>query len=289
MRLPFAAAVLLTGCAYVGDPLPPSLKIPEAVADLRAVQKGGRILVDFTAPAMTTDGVVLREPPETVIFLGEAGADPATEAAKVIDASPWVGKEVVIGARTRGPSGRWSAWSNFVTFRVREPLADPADLRADSVEQGILLTWRSAAPRHRIYRDGEFLAETAGPPYLDASAVLGREYKYAVEGFDGPAESEGRAEVAATRVDRFPPPTPGGLTAIAGIASVELAWDASPAEDLAFYRVYRDGELIAREVGAPAYSDADVRRGVAYRYAVSAVDRSGNESARSEEVEVTLP
>jgi hypothetical protein len=289
MRLPLAAAVMLAGCAYVGDPLPPSLKIPEAIGDLRAVQKGGRIVVDFTPPAVSTDGVVLKGALETAVLIGGAGADPSTEASRSIDVAPWVGKEVVIGARTRGPSGRWSAWSNFVTMRVREPLADAADLRADSAEQGIVLTWRSAAPRHRIYRDGELLAEVDGQAYADSTAELGKEYEYAVEPFDGAAESANRTTVKATRVDRFAPEAPGGLTAIAGIASVELAWDASAAEDLAFYRVYRNGELVAREVSAAAYSDQSAQRGVAYRYAVSAVDRSGNESARSAEVEVTLP
>jgi fibronectin type 3 domain-containing protein len=109
-----------------------------------------------------------------------------------------------------------------------------------------------------------------------------------VEAVDGTAESEGRTMVVATRVDRFPPDTPQGLTALAGIASVELAWDSSAAPDLALYRVYRNGER-AGEVATAAYSDKTVQRGVAYRYSVSAVDRAGNESARSAEVEVALP
>lgn len=289
MRLLLAAAILLAGCAYVGDPLPPSLKIPEAITDLRAAEKGDRIAVEFTPPVMTTDGVPLGDGGETTVLIGEAGADPTTEAAKVIDARPWVGKEVVIGARTRGPSGRWSAWSNFVTMRIREPLPNAADLRADSVENGIALTWRSEAPRHRIYRDGELLADTEAPPYIDETADLGKTYEYAVEPFDGLAQSDGRATATATRVDRFPPGAPSGVTALAGIASVELAWDAATAEDLAFYRVYRNGVLTAGDVATAAYSDKTAQRGVTYRYAVSAVDSSGNESARSGEVEVMLP
>lgn len=288
MRLPFAAALLFTGCAYLGDPLPPSLKIPEAVSDVRAIQKGGRILVEFKPPLITTDGLPLGDAAQSTVLIGEAGSDPTNEGSKSIDATPWIGKEAVVGVRTRGPSGRWSAWSNFVTLRIREPLADAADLRAESAPEGIALTWRSSASRHRIYRDGELLAHSGEPRYLDATAELGKKYEYGIEAVDGTAESAGRPTVSVTLEDRFPPDTPRGLTALAGIASVELAWDAIEAADLARYRVYRNGEP-SGDAAAAAYSDKAAERGVRYRYAVSAIDRTGNESARSAEVEVTLP
>ena len=35
-----AAAALLAGCGYIGDPLPPLLNIPARVTDLTAVQRG---------------------------------------------------------------------------------------------------------------------------------------------------------------------------------------------------------------------------------------------------------
>src|ERR1035437_7564782 len=58
--LPAAAAVLmaglLAGCGYVGDPLPPLANISPPVSDLAALQRGGRILVQFPVPAKTTEG-----------------------------------------------------------------------------------------------------------------------------------------------------------------------------------------------------------------------------------------
>jgi hypothetical protein len=290
MRFRLAAmSLLLGGCAYMGDPLPPSLRIPEPVADVRAMQKGSRLLIDFTPPVLTTDGVPLEPPLETAIRIGEAGSDPAEEAEKIIDASPWIGKEVVIGVRTRGPKGRWSGWSNFATLRVREPLNDVRELQADSAPEGISLSWQSGAPAHRVYRDGDLIAEVQSHTYLDATAEIGRKHEYAVEGVDGSAESENRVTIAAVREDRFPPETPSNLTAIAGVSSIELSWDGSPAPDLAFYRVYRNGEGISQKVTVAAFSDGGVQRGMRYRYAVAAVDRDGNESARSSEVEVILP
>src|SRR5262245_52516776 len=51
----------LTGCGYVGDPLPPALHIPEKVTDLRVVQRGDRVFIEFTLPQLTTEGLPIRK------------------------------------------------------------------------------------------------------------------------------------------------------------------------------------------------------------------------------------
>ena len=65
-------------------------------------------------------------------------------------------------------------------------------------------------------------------------------------------------------------------------------------EDLNGYRVYRaEGngamEKIADVAAVPSYSDRKVEHGKTYHYAVSALDKTGNESARAGPVEATLP
>jgi fibronectin type 3 domain-containing protein len=65
--------------------------------------------------------------------------------------------------------------------------------------------------------------------------------------------------------------------------------------DLAGYNVYRRaaGEepvrLSAESVKTPAFRDNGVVAGKKYLYSVSAVDERGNESARSEEAEESVP
>ena len=108
------------------------------------------------------------------------------------------------------------------------------------------------------------------------------------------AESEIRGPFSITPEDKFPPAAPVGLTALAGAASIELTWERNTEPDLAGYYLYRAGAdgAFARLGGlleAPASSDRDVKPGIRYRYAVSAVDRSGNESGRSGPVEAVLP
>jgi hypothetical protein len=53
------AAAALCGCGYIGDPLPPALNIPAPVTDLRAMQFGDDILIQFTPPQMTTENLPL--------------------------------------------------------------------------------------------------------------------------------------------------------------------------------------------------------------------------------------
>ena len=94
--------------------------------------------------------------------------------------------------------------------------------------------------------------------------------------------------------DIFPPAVPAGLTASAGVGSVELAWERNTEPDFKEYRVFRaegDGAFnqIAAGLDAPSYSDHAVESGKRYRYRISAVDQNGNVSEPSSPVEVTVP
>jgi hypothetical protein len=51
----FCAPLLLTACASMAPPKPPSLKLPKPPADLRAVRKGDRVILTWTVPSVTTD------------------------------------------------------------------------------------------------------------------------------------------------------------------------------------------------------------------------------------------
>ena len=49
--------------------MPPALNIPEKVTDLRAVQRGGKIVIDYTVPALTTERLPVKHlgPPDLQI------------------------------------------------------------------------------------------------------------------------------------------------------------------------------------------------------------------------------
>ena len=97
-----------------------------------------------------------------------------------------------------------------------------------------------------------------------------------------------------TPEDKFPPATPVGLSFILGGKTIELTWTRNTEPDLAGYRIYRafennSFERIKETQASTSYSDRNIEPGKHYRYAVTAVDRAGNESKMSEPVTVTAP
>lgn len=297
----------LAGCAQIGPPKPPALDIPTRITDLRAAEYGDQILVQFTIGALTTDGLALTslKTVEVQVTGGDsprmlhAQAKGPGPVAHEFPAKDWVGKQVTLMVRATGPKGKASDWSNPVTLAVGVPLATPADVKAMSDPKGVRLSWIGAeGGRYRVFRGAgdampQRLAESDKPEYLDTAVDFGSPYRYFVQELAGEQrQSEISAIVGVTPADTFPPAVPAGLTAVAGVNSIELAWQPNTEEDLGGYQVYRsiDGgaaERIAGPVDAPNFSDRTVEIGKKYSYAITSIDRTGNESARSAAVEVT--
>jgi fibronectin type 3 domain-containing protein len=95
---------------------------------------------------------------------------------------------------------------------------------------------------------------------------------------------------------------PTGLAAVANPAdnnapaSIDLNWQPVSDPTLSGYFVYRrEGDGVWRRISGdqaivpPAFHDAEVQPGHTYTYAVSAVNQTGHESARSTETEETVP
>jgi hypothetical protein len=140
---------------------------------------------------------------------------------------------------------------------------------------------------------------------LDSSVVFGRHYQYWVERVLLAKVDERSIELlsAASNTvelqtkDVFPPKPPQQLVAVATQGAVDLSWSANTEPDLAGYIVYRSDTAGAPvrvspadvPLIAPTFRDATTEPGHTYRYSVSAVDNSGNESPRSAEAEETVP
>ena len=316
-------ALVCCGCGYIGEPLPPALNIPAGIRDLSAIERGPEILVRFTLPTQTTDGLPIKAFGDIELRVGPAQPPPFSlanwiDSAKVIPGVPadqsgveyafpaaeWMGRDVVIGVRVAGSKGRASGWSNLVTLTIGPPLEQPAALAATAVPQGVRLTWSGSAPRYRVYRRGEGqdeanqIDESERPEYVDSKTEYGKTYRYSVQGIhiggDVRAESQRSIEIEITPKDTFPPAVPAGLTAVTSTGSIELVWDRNNETDLAGYRVYRaEGAGEFQHLGdtqeAPSYSDRKIEPGKKYRYAVAAFDKNQNESAKSAPVEAAAP
>src|SRR5262249_39833320 len=112
-------------------------------------------------------------------------------------------------------------------------------------------------------------------------------------------ESDDTPDIRIFAHDVFPPSIPTGLQAAfsgAGPTSfIDLIWTPDTEVDLAGYNVYRREEggaptrINPSLVQVPAFRDSGVTAGHTCFYSVSSVDRSGNESGRSEEASERVP
>jgi hypothetical protein len=212
--------------------------------------------------------------------------------------------------RTFGKNGDRSDLSNVAVVVPKTPPPAPGRVTVTARADGILVEWAGVegATGYNVYRrDAKERAHgkpvhTAGPQersWLDNTARFGQSYIYTVTALAQPepvVESAVTSEHEVIYQDRFPPPAPGELVALAEARRVRLVWRASEAEDVAGYLVYRRaGEsgaferVTAQPVVNAEFVDTAVRAGQTYTYRVTAVDQAGNESAPGGEVRATAP
>lgn len=98
--------------------------------------------------------------------------------------------------------------------------------------------------------------------------------------------------------DTTPPQAPADLSAASGTGASSLQWSAPEADDLEGYNVYRSEDApIDVETSEPlnagglvsetSFTDQGAENGTTYRYRVTAVDNSNNESVPSDSARVT--
>jgi fibronectin type 3 domain-containing protein len=201
----------------------------------------------------------------------------------------------------------------------------PSDLKAGAKAKGIELSWEKPSdakhdlPGYNVYRRGEKESEDALAAPINTSPVSTTTYTdtpaygtftyvvRAVASTGAPRiESEPSAPVTATFKDLTPPPAPATMNALIETHAVRLVWDPVTATDLAGYMLYREEgvghaeqaggiksvgviDLIHHLINTTTYVDPDALLGISYRYAVTAIDKNGNESERVWTPWVTVP
>lgn len=179
LLVPLCVPVLFTACATVGPPQPPSLELPKPPADLRAVRKGDKVILTWTAPILTTDRQAARSVGPTRICRGVAPSltqcgTPVGEAAPQAyaqKASRSYTDSLGVQVQSDDPSsfityavealnagGRSAGLSNQVRVSLARTLPPPRDFAARVTGQGVVLTWANDIPPvvpasvHYLYR-----------------------------------------------------------------------------------------------------------------------------------------
>jgi hypothetical protein len=217
---------------------------------------------------------------------------------------------------TEGGEAR-SQLSNMATIVPLPVATPPISLTAQARAEGVVISWATPTTSvagtdapivtgYNVYRLPAGQAEDIGSPintapvtattFTDTPPYGEHEYRITAVAAVGPPsiQSDPSAPVRVNFRDLVAPPAPATVDALVEPKMVRLIWEAVDAPDLAGYKVYRSegvghGNAI-RDVGtipvvaAPltttTFSDPSVDLGIAYRYAVTAIDKNGNESAR---------
>jgi hypothetical protein len=176
--------MMLTACATMAPPQPPSLDLPKPPADLRAARKGERVTLTWSIPSQTTDRQTIRSVGPTRICraLSEeltqcqtpvgVAAPPAnpggsnakqkatntytdTIAAQQESNSP--AAVITYAVEVLNHDGRSAGLSNQVHVPLILTLPPPRDFQAQLNSQGVVLRWTGeTAPAlsrvHFVYR-----------------------------------------------------------------------------------------------------------------------------------------
>ena len=341
--------------------MPPSLKLPDPVANLAATRAGNQVSLTWTMPKKNTDKLLLKgnvavrvcrkegagaacaaAGAELSLPPGAEGSFTETLPAALASGEP---RPLRYFVELRNRNGRSAGLSNAAQVLAGQAPAPVEGLTAEVRKSGVVLRWMAlggAAPESsqaiRLHR--KLLTPPAAKPQqgllapppepvertllveagsgagraLDQDIRFGQAYEYRAQRVaripvDGQAlelTGELSAPVCVEALDVFPPAVPAGLAAVATAESaggqgatqnaIDLSWQPGAEADPAGYAVYRrEGDSAwqrispARPLTPPAFHDDQVQPGHTYRYAVSAIDRGGHESARSAETEETVP
>jgi hypothetical protein len=201
--LTFWIALVSTSCGAPGIPQPPSLHLPQPATDLRAVRKGEKVQLAWTAPERTTDEQTLRQLGVTEICRGEMAAltrcgtavgevpAPAMTAAKAqqgrkitqgfVDTLPtaWMkndaAAQITYAVETLNASRRGAGLSNQVSVPSAPTLPPPGNLRVKTTAEGVEVSASSSAAPAAVPGIRYFYRFYRREKGSDTSAVAGEE------------------------------------------------------------------------------------------------------------------
>lgn len=178
------------------------------------------------------------------------------------------------------------------------PPSAPVGVRAlPSASNEIVVAWETggdnvAVVSFEVLRDGEVVAESPFPVYIDSPLQSGVDYEYTIVAIDA-AGNRSQASVAIesstlAAPDNTPPPSPTGVQLVSGTSSINISWTQSGISDVTSFALLRSeaGSMFDSlvRVTTTAFDDVGLNSGTEYCYQVIASDASENDSPPSDVV-----
>lgn len=197
----------------------------------------------------------------------------------------------ITGVTTYDQSGsKYVASYNTIIDTLSPPIAPKIDSAIPDVQK-VTLSWTGAgATSYKLYLDGVEVSSNAKSPYtFDLPEI--RKYNFAVVAVNQFGEStKATVTLAPLPVPKPPDKTPPAVPVLSGLSKLSaahLSWTASPDDDLYIYKLYMDD--IFQDSYPKSATNADIGSldvGKKYVFRISAVDLSGNESEKSNPIEI---
>ena len=220
-------------------------------------------------------------------------------------------------------SGQKASFSNFLLVEPASRIAgSPSSLSAALSQESIALTWSAPAANvdgttppnvlgYNIYRSASdketsrLLNKTpvGETRFADEFFEFDREQFYFVRavsvGTGGePVESGESNIVRLVPRDTFAPSPPSAITLAATLNTISIFFASNPERDIAGYKIYRSTDadldwtkwelLTAELLTTNTFQDTRVESGKTYFYYITASDKTGNVSDRSDVVSETV-
>jgi len=179
-----ALTAVLCGCGTPGAPQPPSLNLPDRVADLAAARTGNQVALTWTMPKRNTDKLLLKDDiavricrkDAAAIACSAAGADlvlaPAAKGAFTETLPPALAsgspRPLSYFVELRNHNGRSAGLSNAAGVVAGEAPAPVEGLSAEMRKEGAVLGWTPAAGEAApaaVRLERKLLTPPAGKPH----------------------------------------------------------------------------------------------------------------------------
>jgi len=290
------------------DNTPPVVDIltPEAASFIGAGSASADISIDVVEDNLETYTLRIGEgeSPDTWIELASGSELPPADPLLVLDASAYADGPHSLLLSASDAAGNQASIRRTVQIDNSPPLAEILSPLADGYVTGPvaisgnasdanLLSYRLDIAPGTLADASQWSPIGAGAAAVNNATLLDWQslpsdgaYVLRLEVLDR-AENLGSASVAFS-VDTTPPAAPAGLSGVIEAAIPSLDWQAGAEDDIAGYRVYRDGVQVSTGlVTSTSFRDESLADG-RYRYSVRAEDNAGWLSEASAEFELLL-